>query len=812
MGAKFKTHHPLLLSLGLQSASIIAFQLTLMQLLSIAQWHHFAYMIISVAMLGFGASGTLLALARKWLTARAEWLIPLLMTISGIWMMFAFRLARTEIFRFDIYLLFVDYSQFPILAINYIIYFLPFFTGALAIGMLFIIHTRDIGKYYFSNLLGSGMGGLLALFLFFILTPQQIPPLAGLLSVMAGLLGMGKRFKKMHIALGIAACCMAIFFIARPGTIPVSQYKGIARALNLPDAEVVYRQPHSHGLIEVVSSPALRYAPALSLSYTGQVPVKKHIFVNGDYAGVVPKYKSGQEDHILNYSTQALPWVLGKHDRVLMLNAAEGATLSQIFTKNPLHVDAIIPNAGIIDALREKFSSESADLIAHENLHIHHIEGRNFLASTHLAPFDLILLPLQDAFGGTSGVNALQENYMLTQEAFGSMWQNLSNDGVISISSWIDYPPRTSLKILATLVGTMTEHSPHDPSDHIVAVRSWGTITFMVKKSPFTKGEMANIREFCQTMYFDPLLMPDLEIGERDHFNKLDDGSFFNYIDRIMAFDEAFMEEYTFMIYPAIDDKPYFSQFLKPGTFRELSRTFGADQFPFLELGYLIVLVTLLQSALLAFVFIIMPLLRLKKKSREGKMATVLYFGALGIGYMFVEIILIQRFVLYFGQAVYAISAVISTMLIFSGAGSLVSGRLRPTLNNMTINGLIVAGMLSLYVAFLTSWLQYTIAAPLGVKILISLLIIGIPSFFKGMMFPLGIRHLAGYDIRQVPWAWGINGSFSVVSTSLAMLIAVEAGFRMVLSVAVICYVLASMVWVLHKLVIMKRNNRENIL
>ncbi len=113
---------------------------------------------------------------------------------------------------------------------------------------------------------------------------------------------------------------------------------------------------------------------------------------------------------------------------------------------------------------------------------------------------------------------------------------------------------------------------------------------------------------------------------------------------------------------------------------------------------------------------------------------------------------------------------------------------------------MIITLMLLFYTFFLTPILQNTIASPIQLKVLISLLLIGIPSFFKGMMFPLGIRYLSGYDPSQTPWAWGINGSFSVISTSLAMLIAVETGFMAVMTIAVICYALAFAVFLSHRL------------
>ncbi len=788
----------LIISLGLHSAAVIAFQLALMQLISIVQWHHFAYMIISIAMLGFGASGTLLALAREKLLRISGWFVPLLMTISGVCMMVAFHITRLDIFQFDVYLLFVERSQFPVLAANYLIFFMPFFTGALAIGILFIKHARHIGTYYFSNLLGSGIGGLFVLFIFGNIFPQQVPPLVGLLSVSAGLLSMGKKYYKVHLAVGAISVLAAIYLIREPGDIPISQYKSLAQTMNLPEAEVIYSKPDIHGLIEVASSPALRFAPALSLSYSGAIPVKDNIYVNGDFYGVIPRYQRGQTSHIMDYTTRHLPWAIRHNDRVLMINAGEGAPLAHAFTQKPQHVDAVIANGGGVRMMQKVFAEESGHLFLHDNLEIHTVEARNYLASITGGGYDLIVLPQQDAFGGTAGINALQENYTMTLESFGLMWDNLGADGMISVSAWTDYPARTTLKLLATLAHTAHNKGIGTPEEHIAAVRSWGTITFVLKKTPLTDLETKKIRQYAQELFFDPLLLPDILPEERQRYNMVGDDDFFTYVDKIMSGDRKFLEGYGFMIHPATDDRPYFSQFLKLGNVRELSRIFGGDQVPFLELGYLIVVVTLVQSTILALLFIILPLFRLRKSHRR-KGGTLLYFGALGVGYMFVEIILIQRFVLYFGHPVYALSAVISTMLIASGVGSLTSGKIPAVPRSPAVMGLIITFMLLFYTFFLTPVLQWSIASALPLKIIISLMLIGIPSFFKGFMFPLGIRYLASYDPGQTPWAWGINGSFSVISTSLAMLIAVEAGFMAVMSVAVVCYTIAFAVFVLHR-------------
>lgn len=780
----------LIISLGLHSAAIIAFQLSLMQLIAVVQWHHFAYMIISVAMLGFGASGTLLALMRERLLRMAPWLVPSLMTLSGLLMMTAFPLSRLGVFQFDIYLLFTDASQWPMLAATYLIFFLPFFAGATAIGILFIRHAGQIGRYYFSNLLGSGLGGLLVLGLMGTLHPTWVPLAVGMLSVAAGLTAMGGENPKTQWILALLAIPLLLFLGPRKD-IPVSEYKSLALAMNLPEARVIHSEPSVHGLIEVVESPVLRFAPAVSLNHTQAFPVKPHVFLNAEMFGVIPRFRPDQESHVLDFTTMALPYIMGTpREKLLLLRAGAGAPVALAMVRQAGHVDAVIENRAIVRMMKSHFTEQSGGLFQQDGLHIHSVDPRSFLSTAPSGAYDLISLPLQESFGGTAGLHALREDYSMTLEAFGRMWDLLADDGVITVSSWVDYPVRTPLKILSTLVETARQKGVAEPSDHIAAIRSWGTISFVLKKSPLTTAEIQSIRAFCLDMSFDPALLPGISEAERARFNLLDDPSLLTHMDRILLDDKNALRDYGFQIAPSTDDRPYFSQFLQLNRMGWLYRVYGPEQMPYLELGYLIVLVTLAQSGLLALLLIILPLLRLRK-SQRGKKGSILYFGALGLGYMFAEIILIQRFVLYFGFPVYAIAAVISTMLIASGIGSLLSERLPPVPASARKMALAVGIILLAYALVLTPIIQHSISAPMGLKVFIGLLLIGLPAFFMGMLFPLGIRFLTGYDESQVPWAWGINGCISVISTSLATLIAVEAGFQVVMLVAVACYLLA---------------------
>ena len=792
--------------MGLHSAAIIAFQLSLMQLISIVQWHHFAFMVISIAMLGFGASGTLLALARTKLLEASTWLVPLLMIGSGMLMAVVFPISRSGFMRFDVFLLFSQGGGVFSLLLSYLLFFMPFFLGALAIGILFIKHSRQIGSFYFSNLLGSGAGGIFAVSLMAILFPVKITPIIGLLSVISGLMLINPNNKFQILATGIPAAFVGLLMLVFPGKLHLSEYKDIEKAMNLPQAVKTHRLPSVFGLTEVVYSPAQRFAPAVSFSYTNEIPGGSAIFVNGNYYGAILPITEKPEYHILNFTTQHLPFVISNPQKVLCINAGSGKAVSHALANNAAEIDAIIENRAITRLMKGELAEISGNIFLKPEVRIQNTQARTFLAASSCEKYDLIVLPLLNEFGGMAGINALREEYSYTLEAFVLMLNRLNPNGMIAVSAWLDYPPRASLKIPATLVKAAIESGIENPKKHIAAIRSWATVTFVLKNSPITDYDAMQIRQYCKKMFFDPLLLPGIDLSERQQFNMTDDQQFFSRLDMIMENNPEAFGDYSFVIAPSTDDRPYFSQFLRLRKIPAIDRVLGRDQLPFIELGYLTLLLTLVQSTLLAVILIMLPLFGLRH-THQGKTFTMIYFGALGLGYMFAEIILIQRFVLYFGQPVFAVTAVISTMMLFSGIGSSLSQKLEPKPQTIQTIAAIVSALLLVFVFVLTPLLQSTIALGISLKILISLVAIGIPAFVMGMLFPLGIRLLDQHDTSQIPWAWGINGCLSVISTALATLIAIEEGFRTVLLIASFTYLIAALVISLGLKMFAKKSN-----
>jgi MFS family permease len=770
------------ISLGLLSGAIIAYQIALMNAFSLIQWDHFASMMISLALLGFGAGGTVLTLFKTWLTDRQAVIIPLLMILCAFSLALAFPLSRTDGIRFDSYLLLTGGEQILRFILTANLLFLPFFFGGLAIGMLFTVRVKSISTLYAFNLAGSGVGGILVLLLFSRFEPHHIPILLASIPLAAGLLYPKKRaWQLLYAAGGFTLLTILLVFFSFPEPSP-SQFKGIRSALQLPEAQCVYEKPTPYGYLQIVKSPALRYAPGLSLQYRDPIPSRPVLFSNGNQRGPLAEFPSENTHHLYEWSTLNLPYTLRKPDKILILNAGTGDLVSHALSHHPKQITACESNEGILLAIKGFYGENTPFASPLVNVHIS--DAYTYLLSTR-ETYDLIQLPVLGTFGGSSGLDALEEHYSLTLEAFETMWQRLEPDGMISVSTWMDYPSRYPLRILTTLKRLTCE----DPFRHLAAIRNWNMITFLMKKTPLSSREIQTIKTFSDSLDFDVVLLP---AGNRDSssytHHQLQNSSFFHAVEAILGNNEdSFSEEYPFRIQPARENSPYFSQFLKPGRIHEIMDYLSRDALPFLELGYLILILTFIVVTLIAVILIIVPLIFHQPGVFHSK-RTLLYFSGLGLAFMFVEIVLIQRFILFFGNPLYAASAVISGILIFSGAGSYFSTRLESSRQTITYVSAGISVFLLLLALGLTPVLKAVIHYPFILKIFISLLIVGPVAFLMGIPFPLGLKRLNQTNPADISWAWGINGCLSVISSVLAAILAVEIGFTGVMIIAAILY------------------------
>jgi hypothetical protein len=773
------------------SAAVIAFQLVVMQLLAVSQWHHFAYMVISMALLGFGAAGTALVLMREFLSRHYAAAVPLLYLASGVTM--AATAWLSGLFGdFDAFLLFFDREQFGLLLVLYLVYSLPFFFGGLAITLVFYREVEQIGMLYFANMSGSGAGAVLVIALLWIFPADRLPGLLALLPLLAAWLVRPPWLSRTAVT-GIAAAALVVpaFALVHPSAPAPSQYKPIHAALLLPNAEVVHRASSPYGQLEIVRADAMRFAPSLSLRYLGEPPVRDVVFNNGEYFGTLLGRAAEGETHILDWTTRGLPYAVQTPGSVLVLDAATGNDVSQALSHGVPSVTAVEPHRQANHLLRDRYPGWIDGIYRDPAVTLYGTSPRSFLARPGEESYDLIVLPVLGAFGGTSGVGALQERYELTVEAFSNLWDSLSATGMIAVTVWDDQPPRKTLRVLSTWREGLALQGV-DPEAHLAAMRSWGTITYLASRSPWTPEQVEHMRDFGRDRGFDPLILPEVTPEERERLHVLPDPAFLDMVDALVSGDPApLIEQYPFDLRPVTDDRPFFGHFLRWSGLPELYRIFGARELPYLELGFVLGVVTFVQIVLAAFVLILLPLFRVGWTGTRRRW-TLLYFIGTGTGFMLFEIVLIQKLVLYLGQPVYATAAVLTTLLFCSGLGSLASSRLPASGRVLTLAGLVIAALILLYGQWLMPLLEESMNWPLPARSAAVFLLLAPPAFVMGMTFPLGLRRLAGSDDTHIPWACGIDSSLSVAATALATLLALEMGFGAVMLLAAAAYVLVA--------------------
>jgi hypothetical protein len=778
-------------AIGLISAAIIAFQLILMQILSYVQWYHFAYMIISIALLGFGAAGTFLTIFQQKLEKNYYTLFPFLLIVTAILIPVVVGIANSEAVRFDSLLIFQDSRHIGKLILTYFIFFLPFLTGALAIGMSFSKFADRIGKIYFSNLIGSGIGGIIALFFMQWIIPEQQSFAVAILAFLGGIVSLPKNKKSLiRIIVPLSTLILIILFFYPPRLTP-SEYKDISKTMLLPDAKVEYQKSTPHGFVEIVSSPILRYAPGVSLAYRDSFPIRKVVFNNGNWMGcLLPQPLEANETNILDYTPQALPYHIDNIKNALIINAGTGENVLLALSQQVARITTNETNPEIFNILRQSFEG------------FYQVQPYQTMPRTLLTPdtnkYDLIELPIIGSFFGNSGLNAVEPRYELTIEALREMWSKLSEKGMISLSCWMDYPVRNAYRLLATISLLLDENDIAHPPHHVVAIRSWCAITFLVKKSPFKRDEINKVRLFCENRMFDPLVLPEKQEIERDKYNILQDTTFFTHVDQLLSHEkETLIRQYPYRIHPTTDDRPFFFQFVRFKQIPQLISSIREKNFPFLDIGYVLIILTFVQIVLIAAIFILLPLSFRPWKSRNKKWV-LMYFSGLGLAYMFLEMVFIQHFTFYFGEPTYAASATLGILLFTSGLGSYYSGKSQNNKKMRLAIPLVIAAILVLYAFVLSPILTATIGIALPLKIMIAVVLLGTLGFFLGMPFPIGIDYLSGKNTDDIPWAWALNGYFSVISTVLATIISVELGYLLLLSMAAFIYALVSIsnVWI----------------
>ncbi len=798
------TGRPPLCSIAILSAALLAYEISLMHLLAIIQFHHFAYMIISLALLGYGSSGTFLAICQDRFTDRSTPFYLTCTILFGATTQLSFLLAQAV--PFNGLELFWDIRQTWYLALLFLLLVLPFFFGASALAISLAVYRKAVGVIYGADLVGAGIGSLMILVLLNLILPRHLlPAIAGLgffaAAVAVWELPVARPVMKTLGLIGIFSVVAGIGFGHQ---LQVSPYKPLAQYLQIAGTRIVAERASPLGLVQVLESPfiPLRYAPGMSL-VSGQEPLEqKGLFVNGEGFSVITRRADRPEQlAYLDQMTSALPYHLAKPDQVLILGIGGGQDILQARYHGISNITGVELNPRLVELLGETYSDFAGRLLGGET-RVRIGDMRGFMEKNQI-PFDLIQLALVDSFlPSASGLYALRENYLYTVEALREYLQNLAPHGYLAITRWLSNPPRDGLKLLATAVAALRQSGVADAGRHLALIRGWQTSTLLIKRGQFSHAEIREIETFCRTRSFD--VVYTFASGEEwaNRYNIQADPLFAQAARALIGADSAdFIARYKFNLQPATDDCPYFHHFFKWSAIREILELRASGGAALLESGYLILLTALAVAGLLSLLLILAPLLFLRRTGRKGpgaiaRRTVFLYFFSTGIAFLLVEIAFIQKFMLFLHHPVYAISTVIAAFLVFGGLGSTLAQRWtgHPTPEKLVHR--VVGGIVLLCFSYLLLLGRYFSLAgelPFSGRLAVTALLIAPLAILMGMPFPLALSRLAGRAAHLVPWAWGINGCGSVISSMMATLLAIHFGFGVVIVVALSLYLLVAM-------------------
>jgi len=792
----------LLIATLLVSAAAIGYEILLMRVLSIVQWHHFAYMIISLALLGYGASGTFIAVLRRHIEPRFETAFATSALLFSVAMLVCYIVAQRV--PFNALEIIWDPGQFANLSVLYLVFFIPFFFAAGCIGMAFTCRSDDASRIYFFDLFGAGLGAVLIIALLFAVSPQIALVLLALLPLLGSVLVASTLPSRLPLGTVQLAWLLLLAFGVPQAQLElrISEYKGLSQALEVIDSRILGQSSSPLGLVTVVDSPSvpIRHAPGLSFATRHIPPEQLAVFTDADGMSAITRY-DGEPVSVayLGDMTAALPFALLDDPAVLILGAGAGTDVLMSLYHGARRIDAVELNPQMTALVAETWADFAGHIYEDPRVTVHTGEARGFVAK-HDAAYDLIQIGLLDSFGASgAGVQALNESYIYTVEAIAAYLDDLAPGGMLAITRWIKLPPRDSVKLVATAIEALRQSGVKEPGQRFAMIRSWNTSTLLVSNRDFTTQDIERIRTFARSRSFDTAWFPGMRAEDANRYNRLPEPYIYGATVALLSEDAgSFLDRYKFHVAPATDNRPYFFHFFRWRTLPEVMALRKAGGAGLIEWGYLVLVATLVQAAVLGLVLILLPLSLVRQAWPAGTGRQFgFYFLLLGLAFLFVEMAFIQKFILFLSNPLYSVAVVLSGFLLFAGLGSASSERLAqrlpwPGVSPVTVAVAAIAALALLYVLLLPSVFGRFIGLADPAKIVLSLALIAPLAFFMGMPFPLGLKRLSGSAPAFVPWAWGINGFASVVSAVLGTLLAIEFGFNAVIVTALVFYGLAA--------------------
>ena len=756
-------------AIALSSFSALLLELALTRLLSVVLFYHFAFLAISIALLGLGAGGVF---AHLWKTrlerASTRGLATATSAISAVVILIVLEIVLHVPVSLEL-----SWGNFVRLTVIYGCSAIPFFLTGLQFSVVFARESSRIPRLYAADLSGGALACLgVVPVLNWVGGPNAILFAALVAGVAAVVWSPSSRVRKMTLGLSaVLAIGIGLNFSGRLADIVWA--KGVRRQ-NVEFARwnaisrVEVDRGNDGSRVIVIDADANTYIMNADLQH---------------WQG------SKWQDNLME-APPAVVNALRPHGDYAIIGPGGGVDVLRAVANGSPNVRGIEINPIIANTImRERYADFAQHLYEMPQVHIHVGDGRSFIRNA-TAQYDVVQMTLVDTWASTAaGAFALSENSLYTTQAFREYFDHLKPDGMIAVTRWEFRQPREALRVVSVAMEALHEIGVADTSENFIVVSQGDLnedgipVAVLAKKSAFTPGEEETVRQHLHDHPPLKLLYSPSENGN-NAFARL-----------IQSNDpQRFSAGYSYNVTPVTDNQPFFFFTLKAGRLLHPHSNSSAMDWK-VNLGVAVLGMLLMLSLLAVLGFLVLPLL-LQGGARPRATSALFYFVAVGLGYILVEVTFIQRFVLFLGHPTYALTVVVFLMLLSSGAGSLrcstwfAGGR-----RNWLPLALIVSALL-IYVVELPVILDRLVGAPFAAKLVISGALLIPLGFAMGMPFPVGLRALAAMrhgDARgnSIEWAWAMNAASSVLGSVLAIVIAIQFGLNVTLCCGAAAYLLA---------------------
>jgi hypothetical protein len=783
-----------LAAIFLLSAAMLGIQIGWTRIFSFMIWYHFAFLVISTAMLGFTVGGLLLNL-RPSLLARAPGGV-LFASATAFALSTAVALVCVCNLPFDGGVL-----DSPRNFLLFLVLILLVASGFLAAGLFiaFVLgrNPERAASIYGANMVGSGVGCGLSVLLLEELLPATAVLAFALLAWLGALLLVPATVKRRRAAalVSTVGVVLAVGFASSRHPLAAPFYMRSTKPFPALTRERIHvRLSNSLSTIDLFEAEELTGLWGLSderyaSDHPGAALPDRIGFCIDGWALTFGYHAEGEitEQPVFDYLPSTIAYEAVQPKSALIVGAGGGLDVICALRRGAREVTAVEINAITLGMSVDGLHEFNGGIYRRPGVEPVVAEGRSFITAAGERRWDLIQLSGVDTLAASqAGAFTLAESYLYTREAFESYLEHLHPGGVLTLTRWMFDPPRHSLRVITIADAALRKLGIRDTRAHIMLIadarKRFGV--FLISLTPFTRQQSQRVFDASIMRGFVPLALPHRTIDQPP-----------NVYERLLRTHDKtqFVRDYPFDISATTDDRPFFFEHSKwRNVFRD--RDYILDRFN----GHLILLATTAIVALLGALFILIPARYGLARARRavGDRRTLLFFGCLGLGYVLVEMVLVQKLTLYLGNPVYALAVVLCAMLIFSGLGSALSPRVRlSSARAIVAAACAVAIVLVVYRFALGSVLTATLHLSLGGRIALALVALAPPAMLMGVPFPAAVSTLG--DVRRdlVVRGWVLNGYFSVLGACLAMVASISFGFSAVLLLGAALYAAAAFTW-----------------